>query len=357
MEITSENLDEEFVNTIRIDESLGDDEKLFGLSINNRTGLINGLTPKYMEARTKRMFFSQLEDFTGYPRTQAKSNDIGEYLNDFIIGFRNIYSKEANLVKAFSDNGFRNNNRNVLLQIKSESQLEEIITDLQNESQRLLGIFRGNLSGILQQACGHKTVEECNALAEASMIYRIGKDTLERYQNLLLHLYGTTVQDGWDETKAQLKHHGDRMAKIRNQYRSREAVMCRLYIYLRDGMNKNWSNTKLVQDQMRRLRKQVTAGSSVGKVTPRKNPVYCCKHCNSSLHSIGKETCPFEDHPAAVARMKARQAIRLLADPNFDPHTFQITTDSLSDDDSFSDDETDTSNGTSDGETSDGNQE
>lgn len=298
-----------------------------------------------MEDRTKRVFFSQLEDFTGYPRTQGKSNDLGESLKDLLSGARDIYAEEANLVSGFTDNGFRDNTRNVLLKIKTEDQLKEIINDLQGDYHNLLGIFRGNLSGILQQAYGHKTVEECDALAQASMIYRIGRDTLERYQSLLLHLHGTTAQDGWNETKAQLKFHGDKMAKIRTKYQYRETVLCKLYIYLRDAMNKNWSSTKLVQDQMRRLREQVTSGISPGKVTPQTNisgaedsetvlQVYSCQHCKSGLHAGGRKICPFKADTAAMARKKARQAMKIMADPNFDINTFlcQVTTDSLSDD-------------------------
>ena len=63
-----------------------------------------------------------------------------------------------------------------------------------------------------------------------SLAYRISRDTLNFYFNLLNHVAGVASTVGWTRSKDMITYHGSKLGQIRNKYRSRLQMVGKMYI-------------------------------------------------------------------------------------------------------------------------------
>ena len=104
----------------------------------------------------------------------------------------------------------------------------------------------------------HVDEEVVTYVANTSLAMRISRYTLHAYISLLNHLVGINNTRGWDVCSSQIRHHADKLELIRGKYRHRIQVIYKLYMYLIDGMTKNWMSLKIQNAEITSLRAQVS---------------------------------------------------------------------------------------------------
>ena len=77
-------------------------------------------------------------------------------------------------------------------------------------------------------------------------------------------------------------------------------MICRIYIYLREGQSKNWMSLRIQNAEISTLRAQLTTQNNEGS-----GQGYSCLHCKSALHGGGRTSCPWKDKSSADAKKGA----------------------------------------------------
>ena len=91
-------------------------------------------------------------------------------------------------------------------------------------------------------------------------------------------------------------------------------MICKMYIYLREGQNKNWMSLKLQSAEISSLRSQLGQQGEDGGTQG-----YNCSHCKSSLHGGGKGACPWKDKSSNEAKKSAAAFMVRMASGTVDP--------------------------------------
>ena len=141
-----------------------------------------------------------------------------------------------------------------------------------------------------------------------SLAMRISRDSLHSYMSLLNHLSGVNNTRGWEACASQLKYHGEKLSLIRGKYRHRIQMVCRVYVYLRDGQSKNWMSLRLQQTEISNLRSQLSRPGVEAAQG------YSCSHCKSALHGGGRTSCPWINKSGTEAKKAANTFMARMAD-------------------------------------------
>ena len=305
---------------IGVDPSMGKDNELFGVELKNVHALEEGLGISGIGKTTLRLFLEQMEDMTAYPR--HSSTNTTEGLGELVEGLSNLRNQEQERRGGVTDTNWKNKHRNVLASITNSKDLNEVICFIQEEQHSILENCAGNMASILISS----RVDNDSAIeaVATSLAYRISRDTLNFYFNLLNHVAGVSSTVGWARSKDMIIHHGNKLGQIRNKYRSRLQMIGKMYIYLRDGQSKNWTSLKLQSAQIDHLNTLVAGGTPAsggggGKV----NDYAPCAWCKTKLHGGGKPNCPWKDIPTAQAKTKAKLALVQIANPDVVAATVQ----------------------------------
>ena len=297
---------------IGVDPSLGNDNVLFKVNTKNVNGLETGLSCKGLGKHTLRLLLEQIDDMTAYPRHSSTNTTegIGE-LVEVVTSFKH---QDQERQGGTIDTGWKHKNRNVLGGIKSPSDLNDVLTYLLEEQHAILETCAGNMESVLINASIDSKV--ATKIVASSLAFRISRDTLHSYFNLLNHLAGVNSTGGWELSKNQLVYHSGKLSLIRNKYRSRLQMVCQIYIYLREGQSKNWMSLKLHTAQLNSLTKLLNNGDteiSGGARIPTYGP---CSHCKTTIHGGGKGGCPWIDETPADAKKKAKKALIQMGNGN-----------------------------------------
>ena len=94
-------------------------------------------------------------------------------------------------------------------QHKNGEDLNVALAYLLEEQHTILETFQGNLESVLIGANADE--DTATHTAGNSLAYRIGRDNLHAYLNLLNHLSGVHNTREWDFCAAQLKHHAEKI--------------------------------------------------------------------------------------------------------------------------------------------------
>ena len=279
-----------------VDESLGKDNELFGVDVKSVTALEKGLGPHKLGKQSTSLFLEQIDDMTAYPRhTHHKTS---ESLGEFVEAVTDLGNQGQSKQGGVRDTGWKHKSRNALGNIKNAEDLNAALTYLLEEQHTILETFQGDLESVLLGA--NATENIATDVASSSLALRIGRDTLHSFINLMNHLSGVHNTRGWEYCDTQLKYHASKIGLIRGKYRYRIQVVCKIYIYLRDGQAKNWLSLKLQSAEIRTLRAQMTNQTSEGS-----NQGYSCSHCKSTLHGGGRTACPWKDKSGSEAKKGA----------------------------------------------------
>ena len=220
---------------------------------------------------------------TAYPR--HANHKTSESLGDFVEAVTDLQQNSQGRKEGCKDTGWKAKTRNALDYMKTSEELGAALSYLLEEQHTILETCQGDFESVLLNA----GIDEGTAsgVVATSLGMRIVRDTLHSYISLLTHLAGINNTRGWEVCGPQLKHHAEKLGLIRGKYRHRIQLVCKVYIYLRDGQSKNWMSLKLQHAEIASLRAQLQ-GSEGGEIARG----YGCSHCKSALHGGGRTACP-----------------------------------------------------------------
>ena len=226
---------------IGADTSIGKETELFGISLKNVNGLEKGLGPKSLGKTTNSLLLENIDDMSAYPRHISRKNS--EALGEFVEAVTDMNNQYDGRRGGTKDTGWRHKSRNALEAIKNEEGLTATLAYILEESHNILETCQGDLESILINAIQDEGT--ATTIISNSYAMRIARDTLNSYQSILNHLASVNNTRGWAACSSQLKHHSEKIGLIRGKYRHRIQMICRIYIYFRDEINKNWTSLKL----------------------------------------------------------------------------------------------------------------
>ena len=232
-----------------------------------------------------------------YPR--HSSHKTQESLGDFVEAVTDLSHHRQGQQGGVRDTGWKGKSRNTLDAVKNSHDLNAALSYLLEEQHTILETCQGDLESVLVN--GQVEEDAASHVVANSLALRISRDSLHSYMNLLNHLSGINSTRGWDACGPHVRYHAEKLGLIRGKYRHRLQMVCRVYIYLRDGQTKNWMSLKLQSAEISSLRSQIgqqghDAGGTQG---------YNCSHCKSALHGGGKGSCPWKDKSSSEAKKAA----------------------------------------------------
>ena len=295
-----------------VDPSMGKDTELFGLDVKNVNTLEKGLSPHNLGKKTASLFLEQIDDMAAYPR--HSSHKTQEALGDFVEAVTDLNHHQQGRRGGVRDTGWKSKSRNSLDLIKNGQDLDAALSYLMEEQHTIMETCSGDLESVLVNS--QVDDETAISVVADSLALRIGRDTLHSYMSLLNHLSSICSTRGWDACKPQIRHHAEKIGLIRVRYRHRLQMICKLYIYLRDGQYKNWMSMKLQSAEISSLRSQLGRQGGDGGTQG-----YNCSHCKSSLHGGGKGSCPWKDKDSSEAKKAAASFMVRFASGAIDPPT------------------------------------
>jgi hypothetical protein len=132
----------------------------------------------------------------------------------------------------------------------------------------------------------------------------IGKDTLDHYVALHLHLFTLSNTEGWSYAQEALKHYGSKLVQFCRTNTSRLVCLLKIYIFLWDARKSDYYSAKLqekcnhaILTKIASLETGGSRGSSVGSARPA-----VCKKCGLEPHPGGAKKCWFRSLSDAEAK-------------------------------------------------------
>ena len=280
-----------------VDPSMGKESELFGVDLKNVNHLEKGLSPKNLGKQTASLFLEQIDDMAAYPR--HSSHKTQESLGDFVEAVTDLSHQQQGQRGGVRDTGWKGKTRNSLDYIKNSQDLNTALSYLMEEQHTIMETCQGDLESVLV-SCARVDDETATNVVANSLALRIGRDTLHSYMSLLNHLSSISSTRGWEACNPHVRHHAEKIGLIRGKYRHRLQMICKVYIYLREGQSKNWMSLKLQNAEISSLRNQLGQQGNDGGIQG-----YNCSHCKSALHGGGKGACPWKDKSSNEAKKAA----------------------------------------------------
>ena len=159
------------------------------------------------------------------------------------------------------------------------------------------------------------------------LLPHIMEESLRWYQHLLAVAEQCT-REGWEHAQVYLRYHATELGTIRRRSVSRSQLIMKVYIYLREASERNFTTVNLLEAEMQAYRKKLLeAETSVGTPrggSPQKKtlPNTCGKCGSTDLHAGGRRKCVFQTLTDSQA-LKAAQWVhtQLKQDPKAEHDT------------------------------------
>jgi hypothetical protein len=202
------------------------------------------------------------------------------------------------------------NNRTSLLSIKNETALQERHGSFQGVAEELFETQVHLFEAVFSRL--HWAPEVVRAWAQSNWFLRIGKDTLDNYMALHLHLVTLCNAEGWEYANKALKYYGNKLAEIRQQAPSRLICLIKIYIFLREAKKHDFYSPKLQEKRNKAMiAKLMTLEGGSGAPTAAGKST--CKKCGGEAHPGGYKKCPFKNLGDAEAKKRMAQLMAALA--------------------------------------------
>ena len=135
------------------------------------------------------------------------------------------------------------NNRTSLLSIKNETALQERHGSFQGVAEELFETQVHLFEAVFSRL--HWALEVVRAWAQSNWFLRIGKDTLDNYMALHLHLVTLCNAEGWEYANEALKYYGNKLVENRQRAPSRLICLIKIYIFLCEAKKHDFYSPKL----------------------------------------------------------------------------------------------------------------
>jgi hypothetical protein len=173
----------------------------------------------------------------------------------------------------------------------------------------------------------HWGPETIHAWSCCNWFLRIGKDTLDNYVALHLHLVTLSTNESWGYAQEALKHYASKLAQFRKTSTSRLLCLIKIYIFLRDARKSEFYSPKLQEKRNRAMLAQIAGLSPNGGEQDLGGRGGGCKKCGLE-HAGGKNNCPLKMLNDKDARKRVAQFMAALGNMSNEDATKFLRNDS-----------------------------
>jgi hypothetical protein len=275
------------------DPSTGNAKELFRMTIAGDQQMAEKLSPPGLDARTREALADATMDAVQLPGTSI--SDVADNTGDLVGALREMtedrrYGDWA-ADRPQKDSLWKAASRTSLLSIKNEEGLQERLNDLAGLPEEMFENQVHRFSAIFSQL--HWGPETIHAWSCCNWFLRIGKDTLDNYVALHLHLVTLSTNESWGYAQEALKHYGSKLAQFRKTSTSRLLCLIKIYIFLRDARKSEFYSPKLQEKRNRAMLAQIAVLSPKGGEQDQGGRGSGCKKCGLE-HAGGKSNCPLK---------------------------------------------------------------
>jgi len=283
------------------DPSTGNSKELFKMSLGSEEQMAAKLSPPGLDKRTMQELANATLDAIQLPGTSTTETTDGT--GELVGALREMASDrqyEWAEDRPQKDSLWRTAGRTSLLTIKTAEGLQERVGEFAGIPEEMFETqvhrFRTIFSSL------HWSDEMIQAWSTNNWFLRIGKDTLDHYVALHLHLFTLSNTEGWTYAQEALKHYGAKLLQFRKTNTSRLVCLIKIYIFLRDARKNDFHSAKLQEKRNHAILAKISAlesGGNKGGADGHK-----CKKCGLDQHPGGVKKCWFRNLTDAEAKKR-----------------------------------------------------
>jgi hypothetical protein len=309
------------------DPSTGNAKELFRMTIAGDQQMIEKLSPPGLDARTREALADATMDAIQLPGTSI--SEIADNTGDLVGALREMTEDRRygdwTADRPQKDSLWKAASRTSLLSIKNEEGLHERLNDLAGLPEEMFENQVHRFSAIFSRL--HWGPETIHAWSCCNWFLRIGKDTLDNYVALHLHLVTLSTNESWGYAQEALKHYASKLAQFRKTSTSRLLCLIKIYIFLRDARKSEFYSPKLQEKRNRAMLAQIAGLSPNGGEQDLGGRGGGCKKCGLE-HAGGKNNCPLKMLNDKDARKRVAQFMAALGNMSNEDATKFLRNDS-----------------------------
>ena len=295
------------------DPSTGNAKEFFRMTIAGEEQMAAKMSPPGLDRRTMQELANAMLDAIQLPGTSTTEalDGTGELvgaLRDMAEDRRYEWAED----RPQKDSLWRTAGRTSILSIKTAEGLQERVGEFAGIPEEMHETQVHRFRAILSRL--HWSEDMIQAWATSNWYLRIGKDTLDHYVALHLHLFTLANTEGWTYAQEALKHYGSKLIQFRRTNTSRLGCLVKIYIFLRDARKNDFYSAKLQEKRNHAMLAKITSletgGGGGGGSGGSSRAI--CKKCGMDPHPGGVKKCWFRSLSDAEAKKRAVQLMAKL---------------------------------------------
>ena len=299
------------------DPSTGTEDKVHGRHLTDQK-LERKLCPQGMASRDREEFTDLLLDVTHLPgmyRNGTEPDELNEVIGELKgVGDAIISASKSRKTKTQLNTQWNNERRTALLKVTTEENLLDMIDRISSGEKPA---FKKQAYGIyaFMRRCRYQE-EDIEAYLRDGLWPRVIEDTFKWNMEFLEQVRRVIAKHRtWDGLAFEMiKHHGRKLADIRNYAVDYRLYLLEVYVYFRENRKQKFQNAT-IQEALWRIPKSIGPGvnedhtNEFSQANTNRNSG--CAHCKSkALHeamgvNLGQANCPLKDVPRTQARQLA----------------------------------------------------
>jgi hypothetical protein len=294
------------------DPSTGNSKELFKMTLASDKQMTEKLSPPGLNAKTREAIADATLDAIQLPGTSLE--ETGDTTGDLVGALREMTEDRRNdwsCDRPQKDSLWKARSRTSLLTIKTEEEMRERLNEISGLPDEIFENQVHRFSAILSSL--HWGPEITQAWASCNWFLRLGKDTLDNYVALHLHLVTLSNNESWSYAQEALKHYATKLGQFRKTATSRLLCLIKIYIFLRDARKNDFYSPKLQEKRNRAMMTKITtlevSGSTGGGGGGGKHG---CKKCGLE-HPGGIKKCPLKGLSDGEAKKRVEKFLAALA--------------------------------------------
>ena len=301
------------------DPSTGNAKEFFRMTMAGEEQMAAKMSPPGLDRQTMQELANATLDAIQLPGTSTTEtlDGTGELvgaLRDMAEDRRYEWTED----RPQKDSLWRTAGRTSILSVKTSEGLQERVGELAGIPEEMFETQVHRFRSILSRL--HWTEEMIQAWATSNWFLRIGKDTLDHYVALHLHLFTLANTEGWPYAQEALKHYGAKLIQFRRTNTSRLVCLVKIYIFLRDARKSDFYSAKLQEKRNHAILAKIstleTGGGGGGGSGGSSRAT--CKKCGLDQHPGGAKKCWFRNLSDVDAKKRATQLMTKLGKMNTD---------------------------------------
>jgi hypothetical protein len=301
------------------DVSIGKGAEIYGTSIQVESEVLRALCPKGVTNAVRKEIMETAIDVVALPGKLyggTNDNEPDEETSGFAdqfaeaIGDLTDYTARRAGSVITRDSQWRLMTRNGLDKIKNAEGLNEASDELIAQRDNVFANMTSAIMEILVTVAGWVPAD-AELFCTAGRLPTMVRQTMDLWIELHMHLQRVHISDGFEWMNLHCKFFASGFRRNRQFALTRNQLIVRNYISLRDWRAKGWQDLKLFGQLTKSLH------DTAAPLAPRTGAakVWACSHCHSEMHTGGSTNCPLKDIRTRIARKIVATALKDKEDP------------------------------------------